>query len=125
MNLNESLLIYSFHGLSKVKYEAGKDVLSGQIKSFCLTQTNNGGEHKRILKMEILLKSFQFNQFSCLRVYTTIFQTYIYTLCAVGVHTVVTNIRRNDCRLLHGGISTSNKVRRRKLFRFNLVTTVV
>ena len=39
-------------------------------------------------------------------------------------HTVVTNIKRNDCRLLHNGISISKKERRRKLFRFNQVTTV-
>ena len=38
--------------------------------------------------------------------------------------TVVTNIKRNDCRLLHRAISISQKERRRKLFRLNLVTTV-
>ena len=40
------------------------------------------------------------------------------------VYTVVTNIKRNDCRLLRNGIYISKKERRRKLFRFNLVTTV-
>ena len=35
-----------------------------------------------------------------------------------------TNIKRKDCRLLHSGISISKKKRRRKLFHFNLVTTV-
>ena len=40
------------------------------------------------------------------------------------IPTVVTNIKRNDCRLLHSGISISKNERRRKLFRFNLVTTV-
>ena len=35
-----------------------------------------------------------------------------------------TNVRRNDCRLFHSGISISKKERRRKLFHFNLVTTV-
>ena len=39
-------------------------------------------------------------------------------------NTVVTNIKRNACRLLHSCISISKKERRRKLFRFNLVTTV-
>ena len=38
--------------------------------------------------------------------------------------TVVTDITRNDCRLLHGGISFSKNERRSKLFRFNLVITV-
>ena len=38
---------------------------------------------------------------------------------------MVTNIKRNDCRLLHNDISISPKKRRRKLFRFNLVTTVL
>ena len=33
--------------------------------------------------------------------------------------TVVTNIKRNDCRRLHNAISISQKERRRKLFRFN------
>ena len=37
---------------------------------------------------------------------------------------VVTNIKRNDCRLLHSGISISKKERRLKWFRFNLVITV-
>ena len=32
-------------------------------------------------------------------------------------HSVVANIKRNDCRLLHRGISISKKGRRRKLFR--------
>ena len=41
------------------------------------------------------------------------------------MYCVVTNIKRNDGRLLLSGISTSKKGRRRKLFRFNLVTTVV
>ena len=36
----------------------------------------------------------------------------------------VTNIKWNDCRLFHSGISISKKERRRKLFCFNLVTTV-
>ena len=40
------------------------------------------------------------------------------------LHTVVTNINRNDCRLLHSGIFISKKERRRKLFCFNLVITV-
>ena len=40
------------------------------------------------------------------------------------ISTVVTNIKRNDCRLLNNGIYISKKERRRKLFRFNLVTTV-
>ena len=31
---------------------------------------------------------------------------------------------RNDCRILHSGISISKKERRRKLLRFNLGTTV-
>ena len=39
-------------------------------------------------------------------------------------YTVVTNIQRNDCRLLHRSISISKKERSGKLFRFNLVTTV-
>ena len=38
--------------------------------------------------------------------------------------TVVTNIKRNDFSLLHNGISISKEKRRRKLFRFNLVTIV-
>ena len=37
---------------------------------------------------------------------------------------VVTNIKLNDCRLHHSGIYISKKERRRKLFWFNLVTTV-
>ena len=41
------------------------------------------------------------------------------------IYTVVTNIKRNNCRLLHNGISILQKERRRKLFRFNLVTTVL
>ena len=36
---------------------------------------------------------------------------------------IVTIIKRNDCRLLHNGISISKSERRRKLFRFNLVTS--
>ena len=39
-------------------------------------------------------------------------------------YTVVTNIKRIDCRLPHSGISISKRERRRKLFRFNLVITV-
>ena len=39
------------------------------------------------------------------------------------VTTVVTNIKRNDCRLLYRGIYISKKERRHKLFSFNLVTT--
>ena len=38
--------------------------------------------------------------------------------------TVVTNKKRNDCRLLQRGISISKKERRRKLFRFHLFITV-
>ena len=37
---------------------------------------------------------------------------------------MVTNITRNDCRLLHSGVIISKKERRRKLFLFNMVTTV-
>ena len=36
---------------------------------------------------------------------------------------MVTNIKRNDCRLFHSGLSISKKERRRKLIRFNLATT--
>ena len=38
--------------------------------------------------------------------------------------TVVTNIKRNDCRLFHARISISKKEGKRKLFCFNLVITV-
>ena len=38
--------------------------------------------------------------------------------------TVVTKLKRNDCRLLHNDISISKKEGRRKLFRYNLITTV-
>ena len=38
--------------------------------------------------------------------------------------TVETNVKRKDCRLLHSGISISKKEQSRKLFHFNLVTTV-
>ena len=40
------------------------------------------------------------------------------------LYTVETNKKRTDCRLLHSGISISKKERRRKLFHFNLVTTL-
>ena len=43
----------------------------------------------------------------------------------IRIHTVITNIKRNDCRLLRSGISISKKEQRRKLFSINLVTTVV
>ena len=51
--------------------------------------------------------------------------TYIvHTLYSLHViYMVVTNIKRNHCRLLHSGIYISNKERRHKVFRFNLVTT--
>ena len=42
-----------------------------------------------------------------------------------GLYTNVTKLTRNDCRLLHRGIYISKRERRRKLFRFNSVTTVV
>ena len=38
--------------------------------------------------------------------------------------TVVINIKRNNCRLLHSSISISKKERRRNIFRFKLVTPV-
>ena len=41
-----------------------------------------------------------------------------------NVYTVITNIKWNDCRLLHNNISISKKERRLKLFRFNVVTVV-
>ena len=48
-----------------------------------------------------------------------------YLFCLSLKPTVVAKLKRNDCRLLHSGISISKIERRRKLFRFNLVTTVV
>ena len=45
------------------------------------------------------------------------------TFLEIYIRPVVTNIKRNDCRLLHRGIFISTKERRRKLIRFNLVTT--
>ena len=38
---------------------------------------------------------------------------------------VVTNIKRNDCRLIYSDITILKKGGRHKLFRFNLVTSVV
>ena len=44
---------------------------------------------------------------------------------SIGIFiTVVTNIKRNDCRLIHSIITIWKKGGRHKLFRFNLVTNV-